>query len=100
MRLKIKKTVLGEEYIFYVYTKTNSLDCIVRQLVKEEEMAAKISPDYKKIILDKPIELKGYGKPLTEGGLAGYGKSDIKKVSTFTIPKSDQKRLKIDFENL
>lgn len=64
MRLRFDKTVLGTVYRFYVIFKPKSYKCtydgLGLDLNPNEEHTATISDDFKKIILDKPITLKGY----------------------------------------
>lgn len=98
MKVKIPKNVLGEEYLFYAYFDSNSksMDCVVRQFLSDVDLKGKLSDDFTVITLETPIKLKGYGAPLTEGGLAGYGARKEKKISTFKIPKDRVKSLKFD----
>lgn len=98
MKIRIKKNVLGEEYLFYVYLTYKSNICNVRIAVTSTEYSAKINDDFTKIILDNPLSLKGYGEaiPLSNGNgsLAGYGKSKTKNITFLKIDKFNKGRVK------
>jgi hypothetical protein len=59
MKAKIKKRYFGDEYLFYVYTKPNTMHCIVRQSCTSKEIQAIISDDFKKVILKEGIKIEG-----------------------------------------
>jgi hypothetical protein len=91
MKVRIKKNVLGEEYLFYVFLTYKSNICKVRIAVTDTEYSAKINDDFTKVILDEPLPLKGYGEaiPLASGNgsLAGYGKSKTKNITFLKIDR-------------
>jgi len=60
MRIKIKKTVLGEGYIFYVTVSFNNLLYEVRLAGKNESITAVINLSERNIELSSPIEFRGY----------------------------------------
>lgn len=89
MRLRVNKMVLGEFYMMYVHVIPRDIyNCFVTiNGVKHE---AHFCPEYKKVIFNEPIELKGYGKPLTIGGLAGYGECPIKVVKHLSLDNNNR----------
>lgn len=60
MLLKIKKMVLGEEYIFRVTIEPNNFECKFRIQGMETIHEGVICPNLKCIAFKMPIQLKGY----------------------------------------
>jgi len=60
MRIKIKKEVLGEQYIFYATIEVNNLMCQVRRFGTNESITGLINLSERNIELSRPIELRGY----------------------------------------
>lgn len=98
MRIKIKKTVLGDEYIIYVRLSPKKHECILWLCASNKEYLAKISEDFNHVILLEKLVLKGYGESniLPDGskGLAGYGKSEYKEIKKIKLHKYDAFRAK------
>lgn len=87
MKLRIKKNVLKEEYLFYVTLQYKSYSCTLRLCATEKEYPATISEDFTHIVLENPLPLKGYGKAI--GGLAGYGESKTKEITKVKLSREN-----------
>jgi hypothetical protein len=74
MKIKIKKNVNGELYYFYGTFKIGSTECTVRKFGTGNEMAAKLTKDKKRIIMDEPIQVTDKN-------------SQTKTITEFKIPK-------------
>ena len=92
MKLRIKKHVLKEEYLFALEIDFKKYDCSVHLYGSNINYPAKVSQDFKKIILNSPLPLKGYGESI--GGLAGYGESKIKEITELKLDRHNQIRTK------
>lgn len=60
MRVKIKKVVLGEEYLIYLRVQPDTHECTFHRACREETLHGTISEDFKKISLKEPLVLKGH----------------------------------------
>ncbi len=92
MRIKIKKTVLGEVYLIYVRLSPKKYECILWLCASNKEYKAKISEDFNHVILCETFILKGYGEAI--GGLSGYGKAESKEIKKIKLHKYDALRAK------
>lgn len=92
MKLRIKKNVLGEEYLLYAELTHEKRECKLRICATEKEYSAIVNDDFTKILLLEPLTLKGYGEAI--GGLAGYGKSKSKEIKYIKLSKINSIRAK------
>ena len=60
MKLRIKKEVLGEGYLFYLTVRPKTTQCEVRLAGRNESIGGIISLEKRKVELLTPIELRGY----------------------------------------
>ncbi len=94
MRVKIKKNVLGEEYLIYVEIMPKQYKCKLWLCANTREFLAEVNEDFTKIVLSEEFILKGYGEAINEGGLIGYGKSKEKNIEFIKLSKMDSLRVK------
>lgn len=87
MKLKIKKMVLGEEYIFYVYLTVKTEKCVSRRGCTSELLPSYVSPTFEHIIFETPIKLEGYVNGVK-------AQAPVKIITNLKIPKEKKSSVK------